>query len=121
MRARRRKGILRRIAESMAMTGLGFAAVAIPLQVLLRRELRDSAEDIRSQGWPIQLLHVFFIRYVLRWIDVEGLENLPAGSYVVAANHAYKSGVDGFVLGHLLATLARRVPRILVTAESRGW
>jgi len=58
---------------------------------------------------------------VIQWIDVEGLENLPAGSYVVAANHAYRSGVDGFILGHLLATRASRVPRILITADSRNW
>jgi len=31
----------------------------------------------------------------------------------MAANHAYKSGVDGFILGHLLATRAGRVPRIV--------
>jgi 1-acyl-sn-glycerol-3-phosphate acyltransferase len=55
------------------------------------------------------------------WIDVEDLENLPQGSYLVAANHAYKSGVDGFILGHLLATRARRAPRIVMTAESRSW
>jgi pimeloyl-ACP methyl ester carboxylesterase/1-acyl-sn-glycerol-3-phosphate acyltransferase len=29
--------------------------------------------------------------------------------------------VDGFILGHLLASRARRVPRILMTAESRNW
>lgn len=64
---------------------------------------------------------MLFARYVIRWIDVEGLENLPQGSYVVAANHAYKSGVDGFILGHLLATRASRVPRIAITADSRNW
>jgi pimeloyl-ACP methyl ester carboxylesterase/1-acyl-sn-glycerol-3-phosphate acyltransferase len=100
---------------------LGFAATAIPLHLLLRRELRDAAEEVRAQGWPIRLIQVLFLRYVLQWIDVEGLENLPPGSYLVAANHAYKSGVDGFILGHLLATRARRVPRILMTAESRNW
>lgn len=103
------------------MAALGFAAVAIPLHLFLRKELADAPESIRAQGWPIQLLQVFFARYVLRWIDVEGLENLPAGSYVVAANHAYKSGVDGFILGHLLATRAGRVPRIVITADNRNW
>ncbi len=101
---------------------LGFAATAIPLHLLLRRELRDAPEDIRAQGWPIRMMQVLFSKYVLKWIDVEGLENLPQqGSYLVAGNHAYKSGVDGFILGHLLATRAFRVPRILMTAESRNW
>jgi pimeloyl-ACP methyl ester carboxylesterase/1-acyl-sn-glycerol-3-phosphate acyltransferase len=103
------------------MALLGFAAAAIPLHLILRRELRDAPEDLRSQGWPIRLVQVLFAKYIIRWIDVEGLENLPQGSYVVAANHAYKSGVDGFILGHLLATRARRVPRILMTSESRNW
>jgi pimeloyl-ACP methyl ester carboxylesterase/1-acyl-sn-glycerol-3-phosphate acyltransferase len=103
------------------MTLLGFAATAIPLHFFLRRELHDAPEDVRAQGWPIRLIQVLFARYVIQWIDVEGLDNLPTGSYLVAANHAYKSGVDGFILGHLLATRARRVPRILMTAESRNW
>jgi pimeloyl-ACP methyl ester carboxylesterase/1-acyl-sn-glycerol-3-phosphate acyltransferase len=103
------------------MTLLGIASVAIPLHLLLRRELRDAPEEVRAQGWPIRLLQVLFTRYVIQWIDVQGIENLPTGSYVVAANHAYRSGVDGFILGHLLATRAGRVPRILVTAESRNW
>jgi pimeloyl-ACP methyl ester carboxylesterase/1-acyl-sn-glycerol-3-phosphate acyltransferase len=83
--------------------------------------LHDAPEDVRTQGWPIRLAHVLFVKYVSQWIDVEGLDNLPPGSYLVAANHAYKSGVDGFILGHLLATRARRVPRILMTADSRSW
>ena len=99
----------------------GIAATAIPLQVLLRRELRDAPEDIQAQGWPIRLVQVLFLKYVLRWIDVEGLENLPSGSYLAASNHGYKSGVDGFILGHLLATQVGRVPRIVVTADSRSW
>ena len=115
------KGIARTVARSAALTLLGFAAAAIPLHLLLRRELRDAPEDVRSQGWPIRLIQVLFAKYVIQWIDVEGLENLPSGSYLVAANHAYKSGVDGFILGHLLATRARRVPRIVMTAESRSW
>lgn len=66
-------------------------------------------------------MQVLFARYVIKWIDVEGLENLPSGSYLVAANHAYKSGVDGFILGHLFATRARRVPHIVITSDSRNW
>jgi pimeloyl-ACP methyl ester carboxylesterase/1-acyl-sn-glycerol-3-phosphate acyltransferase len=103
------------------MAALGFAAAAIPLHLFLRKELVDAPEDIRAQGWPIRLMQVLFAKYVLRWIDVEGLENLPQGSYVVAANHAYKSGVDGFILGHLLATRAGRVPRIVIAADNRTW
>src|SRR5579863_6425369 len=103
------------------MAALGFAATAIPLHFMLKRELAGSSDDIRALGWPIRLMQVLFSKYVLRWIDVEGLENLPQGSYVIAANHAYKSGVDGFILGHLIATRARRVPRILMTAENRNW
>jgi 1-acyl-sn-glycerol-3-phosphate acyltransferase len=99
----------------------GIAATAIPLHLLLRRELRDAPEDIRSQGWPIRLVQVLFLKYVIRWIDVEGLENLPSGSYLAASNHAYKSGVDGFILGHLLATRAGLVPRIVITGDSRSW
>jgi 1-acyl-sn-glycerol-3-phosphate acyltransferase len=115
------KSLARTVARSVALTFLGFAAAAIPLHLLLRRELRDAPEDVRSQGWPIRLIHVLFAKYVIQWIDVEGLENLPPGSYLVAANHACKSGVDGFILGHLLASRARRVPRIVMTGESRGW
>ena len=113
------KGILRTVVRSAAMALLGFAATAIPLHLLLRRELRDAPEDVRAQGWPIRLMQVLFAKFIVQWINVEGLENLPKGSYLVAANHAYKSGVDGFILGHLLATHARRVPRILMTAENR--
>ncbi|MGD1068864.1 MAG: alpha/beta fold hydrolase [Bryobacteraceae bacterium] len=118
---RNRKSIARRILRGASLALLGFAATAIPIHLLLRRELRDAPEDVRAQGWPIRLMHALFLKYVIQWIDVEGLENLPSGSYVVAANHAYKSGVDGFILGHLLATRASRVPRILVTTDSRNW
>jgi len=108
-------------SRSATLAALGFVAAAIPLHLMLRKELRDEPEDIRAQGWPIRLMQVLFAKYVLQWLDVQGLENLPAGSYIVAANHAYKSGVDGFILGHLIATRARRVPRILMTADSRNW
>jgi len=103
------------------MAALGFAAGAIPLYLLLRKELVGAPEEIRAQGWPIRLMQVLFAKYILQWIDVEGLENLPQGSYLVAANHAYKSGVDGFILGHLLVTRAGRVPRIVITADNRTW
>ena len=89
-----------RITPRKSATLLGFAAAAIPLDLLLRRKLRDAPEEVRSQGWPIRLMHVLFAKYVIPWIDVKGLENLPPGSYLVAANHAYKTGVDGFILGH---------------------
>jgi 1-acyl-sn-glycerol-3-phosphate acyltransferase len=115
------RALARNVARSAALAFAGFAAAAIPLHFLLQRELRDAAEDVRALGLPIRLIQVLFTKYVIHWIDVKGLEHLPAGSYVVAANHPYKSGVDGFILGHLLATRARRVPRILVTAESRSW
>jgi len=115
------KGIARTVTRSAALTLLSFAAAAIPLDLLLRRKLRDAPEEVRSQGWPIRLMHVLFAKYVIPWIDVKGLENLPPGSYLVAANPAYKTGVDGFILGHLLATRARRVPRIVITGESRSW
>ena len=113
-------GIARTFIRSAALLLLGFAATAIPLHLLLRRELRDSTDDVRSQGWPIRLIQVLFARYINQWIDVQGLENLPQQSYLVAANHAYKSGVDGFILGYLLATRAGRVPRIVITAERRS-
>ncbi len=103
------------------MAALGFAAGAIPLHFFLRKQLVGAPEDIRAQGWPIRLMQVLFAKYVLQWIDVDGLENLPQGSYLVAANHAYKSGVDGFILGHLLATRAGRVPRIVITSDNRTW
>jgi len=111
----------RRFFQSAGIALAGFAATIIPLHFLLRRELKDSSEDVRAQGWPIRLLQVIFAKYIVQWIDVEGLENLPDSSYLVAANHAYKSGVDGFILGHLLATRAGRVPRILMTSEHRSW
>jgi pimeloyl-ACP methyl ester carboxylesterase/1-acyl-sn-glycerol-3-phosphate acyltransferase len=115
------KSLLRNFIRSAGMAALGFAAVAVPLHLLLRKRLVGAPEDMRAQGWPIRLMQVLFANYVLRWIDVEGLENLPQGSYLVAANHAYKSGVDGFILGHLLATRAGRVPRIVITADNRTW
>jgi pimeloyl-ACP methyl ester carboxylesterase/1-acyl-sn-glycerol-3-phosphate acyltransferase len=115
------KSFLSKLGRAAGMAVLGFAAAAIPLHLLLRKQLVDAPEDIRAQGWPIRLMHVLFAKYVLRWIDVEGLENLPRGSYLVAANHAYKSGVDGFILGHLLANRAGRVPRIVITADNRTW
>src|ERR1700723_640833 len=115
------ESFLSKLGRSAGMAGLGFAAAAIPLHLLLRKQPVGAPEDIRAQGWPIRLMQVLFAKYVLRWIDVEGLENLPQGSYLVAANHAYKSGGDGFILGHLLATRAGRVPRIVITAETRSW
>jgi len=115
------KSFLSKLGRAAGMAALGFAAAAIPLHLLLRKQLVGAPEDIRAQGWPIRLMHVLFAKYVLRWIDVEGLENLPQGSYLVAANHAYKSGVDGFILGHLLANRAGRVPRIVITADNRTW
>ena len=116
------RNIASKLARTAGMAALGFAATAIPLHLFLKRELRDSAEDIRAQGWPIQLMQILFAKLILQWLDVQGLENLPQqGSYIVAGNHAYKSGVDGFILGHLLATKAGRVPRILMTSESRNW
>jgi pimeloyl-ACP methyl ester carboxylesterase/1-acyl-sn-glycerol-3-phosphate acyltransferase len=115
------KGIFGNIAKSAALAVAGFAATAIPLHLFLKKGLLDAPEDVRAQGWPIRLMQVLFARYVRQWIDVEGLENLPDGSFLIAANHAYKSGVDGFILGHLLATHARRVPRIVMTSDSRDW
>ena len=115
------RSFLRKLGRSAGIAALGFAAVAIPLHFFLRKQLAGTPETIRAQGWPIRLMHVLFAKYVLRWIDVEGQENLPEGSYILAANHAYKSGVDGFILGHLLATRAGRVPRIVITADDRNW
>jgi pimeloyl-ACP methyl ester carboxylesterase/1-acyl-sn-glycerol-3-phosphate acyltransferase len=115
------KGIATQVVRSATMALLGFAASAIPLYLLLRREPRAAPEGVHAQGWPIRLMQVLFAKFVIQWIDVEGLEDLPQGSYLIAANHAYKSGVDGFILGHLLATRAGRVPRILMTAENRNW
>jgi pimeloyl-ACP methyl ester carboxylesterase/1-acyl-sn-glycerol-3-phosphate acyltransferase len=116
-----RKSVARRIARSVALGLLGFAAAAVPLYLILRRELRDAPEDIREKGWPLQLMQVLFAKYIRQWVDVEGMENLPRGSFLIAANHAYKSGVDGFILGHLLTTHAGVVPRIVITADSRSW
>ena len=121
-RQERGTGFALKLAKSAGLALLGFAATAIPLQILMRRELRDAPEDMQSQGWPIRLMHILFSRYIATWIEVEGLENLPQqGSYLIASNHAYRSGVDGYILGHLLATRANRVPRILMTAEHRNW
>ncbi|MBY0507516.1 MAG: alpha/beta fold hydrolase [Bryobacteraceae bacterium] len=121
MRSKPGKSFVRTLGRAVGFSALGFAAVAIPLHLMLRKQLADAPEDLQSQGWPIRLMHVLFAKYVRRWVDVEGLENLPQGSYVLAANHAYKSGVDGFILGHLLVTQAGRVPRIVITADSRNW
>ena len=115
------KSFLSKLIRSTGLAALGFAATAVPLHLFLRKQLVGAPPDVLNQGWPIRLMQVLFAKYVLRWIDVQGLENLPQGSYLVAANHAYKSGVDGFILGHLLATRARRVPRIVITADNRTW
>jgi 1-acyl-sn-glycerol-3-phosphate acyltransferase len=112
-------GIIAKIAGSAGMLMLGIAASAIPLNLLLKRELKDAPEELRALGWPIRLIQVVFLRYVIPRITIEGLENLPRGSYLVASNHGYKSGVDGFILGHLFATRAGRVPRIVITADRR--
>jgi 1-acyl-sn-glycerol-3-phosphate acyltransferase len=114
-------GIIGKIASSAGMLMLGFAATAIPLNLLLKRELRDAPEEMHALGWPIRLIQVVFLRYVIPRITIEGLENLPKGSYLVASNHGYKSGVDGFILGHLFATRTDRVPRIVVTADRRSF
>ena len=114
-------GIIGKIAGSAGMLMLGIAASAIPLNLLLKRELKDAPEELRTLGWPIRLIQVVFLRYVIPRITIEGLENLPAGSYLVAANHGYKSGVDGFILGHLFATRAGRVPRSVVTSDRRNF
>jgi len=37
---------------------VGLAATAIPLHLLLRRELRDAPEEVQAQGWPIRLMQV---------------------------------------------------------------
>jgi 1-acyl-sn-glycerol-3-phosphate acyltransferase len=117
----RESGIIRKFGRVFGWMLLGFGATAIPLHILLQRELRDAPEDVRAQGWPIRLIQVLFMKFVIQWIRVEGLDNLPHNSYLVASNHGYKSGVDGFLLGHLLATRAGRVPRIVITAEHRNW
>lgn len=121
MRAKAGKSSWGKWARRAGYAALGFAAVAVPMQLFLRRELAGAPEVIRTQGWPIRLMQVLFAKYVLRWIEVDGWEHLPAGSFVLAANHSYKSGVDGFILGHLLATRAGCVPRIVITADSRNW
>ena len=121
MKPKSGKSFLRKLGRATGFAALGFAAVAIPLHLYLRKEMAGAPEDLQALGWPIRLMQVLFAKHVLRWIDVEGLENLPQGSYVIAANHAYKSGVDGFILGHLLATRAGRVPRIVITIENRNW
>lgn len=121
MKRRDRSGIVGTILKSATMMALGFAAVTIPVRLLVRRELGGTATEMQSQGWPIQLAELLFIRYVLPWMEVDGIENLPAGSYLVAANHGWKSGLDGFLLGHLLATRAGRVPRIVMTGDARSW
>lgn len=47
-------------------------------------------------------------------LEVEGLENVPRrGGAIIAPNHSGYSGFDVFVLAHVLATDAKRVPRIL--------
>jgi len=52
------KSFLSKLGRSAGMAAVGFAAVAIPLHLLLRRQLADAPEDIRAQGWPIRLMRV---------------------------------------------------------------
>ena len=121
MRAKAPKSFWGKLARSAGFAALGCAAIAIPMHLFLRRELVGAPDVIRAQGWPIRLMQVLFAKYILRWIEVEGVEHLPNGSFVLAANHAYKSGVDGFILGHLLAIRIGCVPRIVITADNRNW
>jgi len=47
-------------------------------------------------------------------LEVEGAENIPRrGSVIIAPNHSGYSGFDAFLLGHVIQTEARRVPRVL--------
>lgn len=122
MKPKREKSFLRKLGRAAGLAALGFAAVAIPLHFYLRREFADAPEAVRAAGWPIRLMQTLFMKYILPWVDVQGLENLPPdSSYVLAANHAYKSGVDGFILGHLLLTQCGCVPRIVITTDNRNW
>ena len=97
MRAKAPKSFWGKLARSAGFAALGCAAIAIPMHLFLRRELVGALDVIRAQGWPIRLMQVLFAKYILRWIEVEGVEHLPNGSFVLAANHAYKTGVDGFI------------------------
>lgn len=47
-------------------------------------------------------------------LEVEGAENIPRrGSVIIAPNHSGYSGFDAFLLGHVIQTEAKRVPRVL--------
>ncbi|MNJ96643.1 2-acyl-glycerophospho-ethanolamine acyltransferase [compost metagenome] len=47
-------------------------------------------------------------------LEVEGAENIPRrGSVIIAPNHSGYSGFDAFLLGHVIQTEAKRIPRVL--------
>lgn len=47
-------------------------------------------------------------------LEVEGAENIPRrGSVVIAPNHSGFAGFDAVLLGHVVQTEAKRVPRVL--------
>ncbi len=99
---------------------LSAAALVGPAAFILHQTLRKSSDDVRARAWPIKALFAFYVRYIDRYVQVEGLDNLPVnGPFYVVVNHGYKSGVDVFLLALMIAARAGRVPRILVTGDKR--
>lgn len=47
-------------------------------------------------------------------MEIEGVENIPRrGAVIIAPNHSGFSGFDAFLLGHIVQSEAKRVPRVL--------
>lgn len=47
-------------------------------------------------------------------LEVSGVENIPRrGAVILAPNHSGYSGFDAFLLGHIVQTEAKRIPRVL--------
>ncbi len=66
------------------------------------------------------LLYRVFPRFLLEILrkyfrlEVFGTENIPRrGAVIIAPNHSGFSGFDAFLLGHIVQTEGRRVPRVL--------
>jgi 1-acyl-sn-glycerol-3-phosphate acyltransferase len=73
-------------------------------------------KNLDSDTLIFRVLPRFLLEIMRKYfrLEVEGAENIPRrGSAIIAPNHSGYSGFDAFLLGHVIQTEARRVPRVL--------
>ena len=93
-----------------------------PISPELRAKLRGAAK-LSSAGFDTYGLHPETLERVLRWtrwlyysyfrVEVEGLENVPAGRVMLVPNHGGQLPLDGMLVGLAMALegLSRGVQR----------